>query len=566
MYLRTTKRKNKDGSEVTYFQLAHNERHPETKVSTARVIHNFGRTDQLNRNELVKLCQSIARVCGVVVIDPGQEEESTREQAGLPGGIEFLRTVELGTPLVVENLWERLGIGPTLRKLLKKYGYRSPYERALLAMTMNRLCEPQSKLGVWDRWLEKVYLPSFEGLKLDQMYAAMDFFHKHQEKIERDVFLKQRSLMNLNVDVVFYDTTTASFSIDGEDGDPQEQGEDEGDGPLRKFGHTKEGGWAAQVVVALAVTREGLPIRSWVFPGNTADVKTMERVREDLRGWKLDKVLFTADSGMNSAEVREEFAQSGGKYLFATRMASVKEIKTGVLSKRGRFKVISENLHAKEVIIGKGEGQRRYVLCYNPHEANRQKLHREQVIRELEEKLCIHKDKSSTARWVNELRSSGRYGKYLKFSAAQNLQIDREAVRRAARYDGKWVIQTNDESLSFEDAACGYKALLVIERCFRSLKRTQVELTPMYHWLSRRLEIHVKICVLALLIERVAELHCKEPWSRIREKLLGLQASEYRSQNFNFFQRNKANPNLTKTMENLGIPLPKLVLGVSEQN
>jgi len=559
MYLRTTSRKNKDGSKATYFQLAYNERHPQTNTPTAHVVYNFGRSDQLDRANLVRLCQSIARVCGIAVIDPGADLESIGDQPGLPGNIEFIRTVELGTPLIVENLWERLGIGSTLRRLAKKHHCSSTHERALLAMVLNRLCEPQSKLGVWERWLPKVYLPTCQDLKLDQMYAAMDFLNNHQEEVERAIFLKTRSLLNLVVDVVFYDTTTASFSTDGEDDDSEASG-------LRKFGHSKEGTWTPQVVIALAVTRDGLPIRSWVFPGNTSDVTTIETIRKDLKKWKLGKILFTADSGMNSQKVRNEFEQNDGKYLFATKMAGIKEVKTEVLSKRGRYKVIGDSLQAKEVVIDKDGEKRRYVLCYNPHEAKRQKLHREQVVKELEEKLAVHKDRSAKASWVSKLKSSGRYGRYLKFSSEEQLVINREAVRQSERYDGKWVIQTNDDSLSFEDAARGYRALLVIERCFRSLKRTQVKLTPMYHWTAKRIETHVKICVLALLVERVAEIFCKESWARIRGKLLTLQASEYRSQNFNFFQRNKANSALSETLKNLEIQLPKQVLGVSEQD
>ncbi|MBF0488936.1 MAG: transposase [Nitrospirae bacterium] len=125
---------------------------------------------------------------------------------------------------------------------------------------------------------------------------------------------------------MFYDTTTVSFSIDYEDDDSG----------LRKYGKSKDGGWSPQVVVALAVTREGLPVRSWVFPGNTADIKTVEQVKSDLKGWKLGRALFVADAGMNSENNRQELAKACGKYLLATRMCSVKEI---VLSAKGKYKV-----------------------------------------------------------------------------------------------------------------------------------------------------------------------------------------------------------------------------------
>ena len=271
MYLRTTQRKNKDGSVVQYYALAHNERHPDTGKPVARIIHSFGRADELDRDDLVRLCQSIARVCGVQVIDPLVQSDCSGldSSTGLPKDLKLIDTLALGTPWVVEALWERLGIGRVLRNIYKARKYKVPYERALLAMVTNRLCEPESKLGVWDRWLEKVYIPSCGSLKLDHMYEAMDLLYEHSEQVERQIFNETANLFNLAVDLIFYDTTTASFSIDYED-------DEDSDDAYRKFGYCKEGGWGPQVVVALAVTREGIPVRSWVFPGNTADVRPHE--------------------------------------------------------------------------------------------------------------------------------------------------------------------------------------------------------------------------------------------------------------------------------------------------
>lgn len=291
MYLRSTKRHNKDGSCVEYFQLAHNTRHPDTNRSVPTIIHNFGRAEDLDRDALKRLCVSIARVCDVTIVDKGKDPATSNVgiDGDLPENVELVRTVELGTVAAIEGLWEECGIGPVLRSAAKAKRCKVPYERALLAMTANRLCEPESKLGVWDRWLEKVFLPSASTLKLDHMYEAMDLLHANSAKVEEEVFFKTADLMNLEVDLVFYDTTTTSFSIDYEDTD---DGDDIG---LRKLGHSKEGTWTPQVVVALAVTREGIPVRSWVFPGNTSDVTTVEQVKADLKGWKLGRCLFVAD-------------------------------------------------------------------------------------------------------------------------------------------------------------------------------------------------------------------------------------------------------------------------------
>ena len=561
MYLRTTKRTNKDGSVVEYYQLAHNERHPVTRKPVANIIHNFGRTDNLDREELVRLCRSIARVCGLTVLDPFDDEQSQAlfDKAGLPSDLKIKDTVSFGCILAIETLWERLGLKRTFSDIVRHKGLKAPYERALFAMVANRLCDPESKLGVWDRWLSKVYLPTCDGLKLKQMYEAMDLFYDHVPEVEENVFFQTANLFNLTVDLIFYDTTTASFSIDQED-DGQEDEKDN----LRKFGRAKEGMWGPQVVVALAVTREGIPVRCWVFPGNTTDVDTVEKVRTDLRGWNLGRALFVADAGMNSEKNRAELAKACGKYLLACRMASVSEIKQDVLTKRGRYTVFKENLHAKEVIVGDGERRNRYILCYNPKEAQRQVKHRAQIIELLEYELNRHPDKTASARWAIELLASRRFKKYLTVTETNRLRIDRSKIKEATKYDGKWVIETNDDTISLEDAACGYKGLMVIERCFRSLKKTQIKMAPMYHWVPRRIETHVRLCVLALLIERVAELSCDKPWRQIREALDRLQVTKFENSSHRFIHRNEINSETHNIFQSLKIKAPKKVLEIEK--
>jgi len=557
MYLRSTRRNNRDGSQVEYYALAHNYRDPETGTVKARVVHSFGRADQLDREELVRLCHSIGRVCGVKVTDP-IEKRSTGQgnlfhDSVLPEGFRRIETRHLGPVLVIEALWERLGIGKTLRKLCNQKGSRIPYERALFAMVANRLCDPHSKLGVWDRWLDTVHLPSCQGLKLEQMYKAMDKLHENATQVEESVFFETADLLNLEVDLVFYDTTTCRFSIDDAD--------DEAEG-MRMFGRPKEGGWAPQVIVALAVTREGLPVRSWVFPGNMSDSKTVKQIKQDLRGWKLGRALFVGDSGMNSVENREELARACGRYLLAVRSGSVKEVKEEVLSRPGRYQTIGENLKAKEVVVGNGELRRRYIVCFNPREAKREAAHRSQVVKELKAELKSHKSRDATAKWAVKLLASGRYGRYVKVDEHKQIVLDQDGINRSKKMDGKWVLITNDDTLSLEDAATGYRSLLVIERCFRNLKRTQIQLTPMYHWVSRRIEAHVKICVLALLIQRTAELATDKPWPLVQRLLDKLQATEYKNDSHAFFETNELPKEAARFLKLLKISPPNSVIDI----
>lgn len=561
MYLRTTRRKRKDGSVVTYYQLAHNVWDKQARRSTTKVLYNFGRADQYDRDALVRLCRSIGRVCGVEVRDPLSGEEQDAEVAAAVEAVEVLRARELGTTWTVLQLWEKLGIDRLLKRLLAEDGIERPYDLALLAMVANRLTEPTSKLGVWERWLDKVHLPGApERWSKDWFYEALDFLHDHAEEIEKAVFFEVANLMNLAVDVVFFDTTTASFSID--ESDPDESLEDGTVEPgLRRFGHAKEGAWEPQVVVALAVTREGLPVRSWVFPGNTADTTVVKRIRDDLRGWKLHRVLMVGDAGMDSLENREELARACGRYVLAVRAASLKEVKHDVLKRAGRYRKVSDNLRVKEVIVGEGERRRRYLVCHNPAQAERQKRHRDEVLAELEAELARHRDAGAERQWVARLRASGRYGRYLHLDDQGRLRIDKKAVRAAERLDGKWVLITNDDSLSAADAAQAYKGLLIIERCFRNMKRVQLHMRPMFHRLSRRIVAHVKLCVLALLIQRIGELRAGRSWMRIHTALQKVQAVELRVGSHHFIRRSAVPEDAAELFESLDITPPPLVLG-----
>jgi len=429
-------------------------------------------------------------------------------------------------------------------------------------MVANRLCEPTSKLGVCERWLKKVYLPSCAVIKRPQFYEAMDLLNAHADELERVVFGQIRHLFNLEVDVVFYDTTTATFSIDYED---ESKDEHDNAGGIRKRGRNKGGGWRPQVVVALAVTKEGFPVRSWVFPGNTTDVKTVQKVKQDLGHWKLGRCLFVADAGMNSEDNRAALAEASGRYLLATRAASVSEIKKEVLGRPGRFKTLEDNLKVKEIQVGSTAQGKRYFLCYNEKEARRQEKQRNDVLGQLREEMAKHKKNVATAKWAIELRSSKRTGKYLSVTKSGKLRVDMKKVRAAERLDGKWVLQSNDPDLTAEDAARGYKAEQIIERCFAKMKGPLIRLAPVHHRLSRRIEAHAKICVLALFLQRFIEQTCGRSWAQIRHDLWQLQATEFRTKTYRFTRRNKVPISVSAILKKLELSTPKAVLGVENE-
>ena len=362
------------------------------------------------------------------------------------------------------------------------------------------------------------------------------------------------------MDLVFYDATTAWFETDDEDVASHEWRGLKFE-PLRKRGHGKEGrDNDPQVIIALAVTREGIPVRSWVFPGNTSDVTTVTKIKDDLRGMKLGRTLFVGDAGMYSAANLTELSKGAGRYILATPIRKIKEIRDEVLSHPGRYAEIAPNLRAKEVIIGNGEHRRRYILCLNQDEADRQKWRRAELLEKLKAELKnLKKDHPKAA---CRLIASKRYGRYLGVDGRGRPFLDRERIKRAEHLDGKFVLITNDDTLSVADIALGYKGMWIIESCFKKMKTTGLEVRPMFHWMPQRITAHVKLCVLALMIQRAAELATELPWSRLTTLLAPLKAVRYQSEGKGILQATKIRPETAEILKKLDISRPKTILAV----
>ena len=216
------------------------------------------------------------------------------------------------------------------------------------------------------------------------------------------------------MDLIFWDTTSVYFEVDDEDTECETK-RDTTLPPLRKRGYNKEGrGNQPQVVVGLALTRDGLPVRSWVFPGNTVDATTVAQVKESLRGWKLGRSIFVGDAGMDSEANRQALAQGLGHYILAMPVGKLTEVQEEVLGRPGRFRPVHASLEVKEVVVGEGERRRRYIVCRNVLEAARQRQHREEVLAALRQELArLDPQAPDHTKRACELVASKRYGRYL---------------------------------------------------------------------------------------------------------------------------------------------------------
>jgi hypothetical protein len=247
----------------------------------------------------------------------------------------------MGAAYLLRRLWEQVGSPKLLARSLKNRSFSSPIEWALFAMVANRALAPASKRGVEEWVRDDVALGNPEPIALQHLYRAMDVLLEHREAIHREVFFSVADLLNLEVDLLFFDTTSTYVERDEED---------EG---LVRYGHSKDSRPdLPQAGIGLAVTKEGIPVRSWVLPGNAQGVKTIETVKKDLSGWKLSRCVWVADRSMNSEENRRILQTAGGYHILGEKLRDDQTVHKEVLSRKGQYKMVRENRQVKEVTVG----------------------------------------------------------------------------------------------------------------------------------------------------------------------------------------------------------------------
>ena len=281
----------------------------------------------------------------------------------------------------------------------------------------------------------------------------MDFLLEHETAIQEKVFWATAQLLNLTVDMIFFDTTNTYFEMD-----------DPGDSELLAFGKSKhKRNDLPQVTIRLAVTREGIPVRCWVLPGNQNDAKCVDQVQRDLNDWKLGNVIWAMDRGMTSEENRRNLQRAGGQYILGEKLRGTK-INEEALNRSGQFKVIKDNLHIKEVFVGEGSGQRRFVIVYNPEQAEHDKHVRQRNLDRIKAELeTLYKQSGKTHLTTKyALLAHRSMGRYLKELKSGKLKVYKAKVKREEKLDGKYLLSTSDKTLSAEDVALGYKQLWIV--------------------------------------------------------------------------------------------------------
>jgi len=501
MFVRVTN-SGKDGK-YHYVQLVESNRAKDTGTVKTTVIHNFGLQEEVDLKSIERLIESLASIL------PDGSPLTTKGAKGF----EFLGSREIGPCWLLDGLWKRLGITNAIESLVKEHRFRTPIERMLFAMVAQRIVAPGSKLSI-ERWLEKsVLIEGLPSVDVHRLYAAMDLLIESNEAIQHRVFTQMTKAFDLDLDILLLDTTSTYFEIEEED---------QHEGALRKRGHSKDNHpELAQVVVAFAVTKTGIPVRCWVWPGNTSDQQIVQEVKHDLGQWNLGRIIMAQDTGFNSEHNRQVLLQSAGDYIIGEKLrVGSKGEAVEALHRAGRYRQIEREgriLLCKDVSIDAGTApERRYVIVQNPESATRDAANRNDIVAAARKKLegLSQLSDEPHRKAACELRSHGTYGRYIGQRHDGTLFIDDDKIAREALLDGKFLISTSLLKLPVEDVVYGYKQLFEIERVFKDLKHV-VEVRPVYHRLDDRIRAHVLICFLAMVLVRCAERSVNMTWRDI---------------------------------------------------
>jgi hypothetical protein len=597
VYVKSSTRRTARG-QVRYLQLAHNEWDAAAGVSRTKVLYSFGREDQLDRAAVGRLVGALSRL-----LSPGEALA-----AGAEAGLAFTESRPLGGAYVLDGLWRRLGIDCAIRSLLA--GRRldeTLVERVLFALVANRALAPSSKLAA-TRWIaHDVAIDGFDTLagevSEDSCYRAMDALLDVGDALARQVYDQVADLLNLEVDLLFFDTTSTYFELDEPDeplprddrgqpltppastdasGEPAEgtgeaavgeaavgeaaAGEAGRAAGFRSYGKSKDQrDDLPQVVVGMAVTRTGIPVRVWCWPGNTADSALIRQVKDDLRDWSLARIVWVADRGFTSAANRRYLQRAGGHYILGEKLRSGSAEAAAALSRPGRYQHLGDTLQVKEVRLPAEVGaDDRFVVCFNPEAAERDRQVRERLLARLEELIAGSDQLSATKRAVLRGQISTKPGlnRFLRTTPGGLLRIDTKTITAETRLDGKYLLRSSDPHLSAEDIARGYRQLAEVERGWRDMKQI-LDLRPVRHRREDRIRAHVLLCWLALLLVRISETTTGRTWPGMREELQRLHLGSFTGPAGTFRQRTEISPDQRKILTELGLPDPPRVFAAT---
>lgn len=546
-------RQKKSGKRV-YLQIVEN-RWDKGKTKQ-HVIATLGRLDQLQENgKLDGLLQSGARFADSVMV----------LNAHRRGDAPSVRTTRIGPALVFGRLWEQLQIPQVIGQLLQGRRFAAPIERILFLTALHRLLGGGSDRSCVLVWKKDYHIPGTESIALHQVYRTMGWLgealpeaqQKHatpfaprcrKDAFEEALFDRRRDLFS-ELELVFFDTTSIYF-------------EGEGGSELGQYGHSKDHRPdRKQMVVGVVIDGKGRPLCCELWPGNVTDVKTLIPIVDRLRKrFRIGTICVVADRGMISKETIAQLQdkQRNVRFILGARLRNVKEIYEDVLSRGGRYREVHpprekssdpSPLKVKDVSVDK----RRYVVCLNEEEARKDRIEREAIVAGLREQL---------KRGDKSLVGNKGYRKYLA-SSGKTFTIDEAKVKRDARFDGKWVLQTDMSELSAEEVALKYKQLWMVEEMFRTAK-TLLETRPIFHHVDDTIRGHVFCSFLALVLrkelqDRLEAAGEQFEWAEILRDMKALENVEVEHDERRFLLRTELEGSCGAVFRAVGVAIPPTI-------
>jgi len=496
-------------NETTYEYLQIVESFRQQGKPRQRVLATLGKRDVLVASgALDGLLQSIAKFSERLRV-----VEAVRTQ-----GITARSSRLWGPPLVFGRLWEHQGLPEILERLAQGRRFRFHPERVSFAMVLQRLCCPGSDLQ-GSGWIHTVEGLGFETLELHHLYRTTGFLAEVRDDLERDLFDRDRDLFTQSLDLVFIDTTSL-YVYRAEESEWRRRGYSRDHRPD-----------LPQLVLAVAVDRQGWPVSWEVFPGNTADHRVFEAMIEKMRErFRICRVIVVADRGMISQgaiKQLEDSERAPYEYILGCRMHKQKEVREAVLSRGGRYAEVGSKLKIKEVWVK----DRRYIVCLNEQEAEKDAAAREAILERLRRVL--------EERGPKALVGNQGFARFVRIEKG-SARINEQAVQEDARFDGKFVLTTNTE-LPTEEVAMTYKGLWRVERTFREEKST-LKVRPLFHHRDDTSMGHIVASFLALRLEvdlqrRLEQVSLSASWPDLMRDLSQLHAVRVELDGHNYLLR-----------------------------
>ena len=532
MFVRV-KRSVQNGASYEYLQIVESFR--EQGKPRQRVLATLGKRDVLVASgALDGLLQSIARF----------SERLRVVEAVRTKGIVARSSKLWGPPLVFGRLWENQGLPEILERLARSRRFGFEPERVSFAMALQRLCCPGSDLQ-GSGWIRTVEASCFETIELQHLYRMSGFLAEVRDDLERELFDRDRDLFTQSLDLVFIDTTSIYVYR-----------AEETEWRLRGYSRDHRPD-LPQLVLAVAVDRQGWPVSWEVFPGNTADHNAFEAMIQKMRQrFSIRRVIIVADRGMISQRAikhLEDPERAPYGYILGCRMRKHKEVRQAVLSRGGRYAEVGPKLKVKEVWVK----QRRYIVCLNEEEAEKDAAAREAILERLRKVL--------EQRGAKALVGNRGFARFVKMQKG-SVRIDEQAVQQDARFDGKFVLTTNTE-LPTEEVATTYKGLWRVERTFRHEKST-LKVRPLFHHRDDTSIGHIAASFLALRLEvdlqrRMEQAKLSVSWPDLMRDLSQLHAVRVELDAQNYLLRTDLQGTAYQAFAAAGVRPPPPVTGLN---